>query len=178
MKFGVIVGSLHKNSSSEGVAKGIVAGLPEDAEVEFIDIDMPLYNQDFDEQDIPEYNKFRETVAAQDAIIFVTPEHNRMISAAMKNALDVGSRPLGQNVWDGKPALIVSQSSGAMGGMAANHAVRQALVFLNMQPMQQPELYVNSSNALNEDGTVNEGSVEYLNNAAHAFYDFAKKIVG
>lgn len=178
MKFGVIVGSLRKDSFSEGVAKGIIAGLPEDAEVEFIGIDMPLYNEDFDEQDIPEYNIFREKVSEKDAIIFVTPEHNRLVPAALKNALDVGTRPWGQNVWAGKPALIASQSISPMGGMAANYAIRQALVYLDMQPMQQPELFINSSNALNEDGTVSEGSVDFLKDAGKGFYDFAKKIAG
>ena len=106
-KYGVIVGSIRGNSYSKGVADALVAGLPADAEVTYLNIaDLPLYNQDFDAASPEAYTRFRNDVLAQDAFIFVTPEHNRSIPAALKNALDVASRPWGQNVWAGKPALV------------------------------------------------------------------------
>ncbi|MEI5992153.1 NADPH-dependent FMN reductase [Enterococcus termitis] len=84
-KYGVIVGSTRKNSYSEAVAKAIVKGLPADSDVTFLNIkDLPLYNQDYDANSPEEYTTFRKDVAAQDAFIFVTPEHNRSISAALK----------------------------------------------------------------------------------------------
>ena len=93
-KYGVIVGSTRKNSYSEAVAKAIIKGLPENSDVSFITIgDLPLYNQDLDENSPEAYTRFRNEVVKQDAIIFVTPEHNRSIPAALKNALDVASRP-------------------------------------------------------------------------------------
>ena len=92
-KYGVIVGSIRKNSYSKGVAEAIVAGLPDDAEVTYLNIaKLPLYNQDYDADSPVEYTEFRQAVAAQDAFIFVTPEHNRSIPAALKNALDVASQ--------------------------------------------------------------------------------------
>ncbi|AMB99403.1 ACP phosphodiesterase [Aerococcus urinaehominis] len=177
-KFGVVVGSIRQNSYSEAVAKGIVAGLPSDAEVTFLEIaNLPLYNQDYDENSPVEYTNFRDQVAAQDAIIFVTPEHNRSIPAALKNALDVASRPWGENVWAGKPALAVSQSISAMAGILANHTLRQSLVFLDMPTMQQPELYINSSEAVKEDGSIAEESVDFLKDAGAQFAEFAKKFI-
>lgn len=108
-KYGVIVGSIRENSYSKGVADALVAGLPADAEVTYLNIaDLPLYNQDFDVASPEAYTRFRNDVLAQDAFIFVTLEHNRSIPAALKNALDVASRPWGQNVWAGKPALVAS----------------------------------------------------------------------
>ncbi|SPL62617.1 NADPH:quinone oxidoreductase [Ochrobactrum soli] len=77
-----------------------------------------------------------------DAVLFVTPEYNRSVPGVLKNALDVGSRPYGQSVWDGLPGAVVSSSPGAIGGFGANHHLRQSLVFLNVPTLQQPEAYI------------------------------------
>ena len=74
-------------------------------------------------------------------MLFVTPEHNRSFPAALKNALDIGSRPYGQSVWNGKPAAVISNSPGLLAGFGANHHLRQVLTFLNMPTLQQPEAY-------------------------------------
>jgi len=177
-KYGVIVGSTRKNSYSEAVAKAIVKGLPNEAEVTFINIaDLPLYNQDLDTDSPAEYTRFREEVAAQDAIIFVTPEHNRSISAALKNALDVASRPWGQNVWAGKPALVASQSISGISGVLAHHILRQSLVFLDMPTMQQPELYIGHSDQLFDENLepTNESTKDFLASAGKQFSEFAEK---
>lgn len=174
-KYGVILGSTRKNSYSEAVAKAIVKGLPADSNVTYIEIDdLPLYNQDLDDHSPETYTRFRAEVKEQDAIIFVTPEHNRNISAALKNALDIGSRPYGQTVWAGKPALVASQSPSGMGGALANHAVRQSLVFLDMPTMQQPELYIaKSAELFGEDlEPTNEGTKNFLADAGKAFSEF------
>ena len=95
-KIGIINGSIRKESFSGRVAKALETLLPADAEASHIKIDhLPLYNQDFDENPPKEYVDFREQVSELDAIIFVTPEHNRSVPAALKNALDVASRPYG-----------------------------------------------------------------------------------
>ena len=126
---------------------------PADYEVEFIKIDdLPLYSQDYDTDGSPaEYTRFREAVKSADAVLFVTPEHNRSYPAAIKNALDIGSRPYGASVWNGKPALIVSQSPGNLSGFGANHHLRQVLTFMNMPVVQQPEAYIGSSYTLFDD---------------------------
>ncbi|MFT9470095.1 NADPH-dependent FMN reductase [Leuconostoc pseudomesenteroides] len=177
-KFGIIVGSIRKNSYSKGVADALVAGLPADAEITYLNIsELPLYNQDLDENSPESYVKFREAVASQDAFIFVTPEHNRSIPAALKNALDIASRPWGQNVWGGKPALVASQSIGGTAGVLAHHVLRQSLVFLNMPTMQQPELYIaNTANLADEDGQItNEDTKKFLADSAKQFVTFAEK---
>lgn len=179
-KFAVVVGSTRKNSYSHGVAEAIVAGLPEEAEVTFLNIaELPLYNQDFDEESPEVYTQFRATVAAQDAFIFVTPEHNRSISAALKNALDVASRPWGQNVWQGKPALVASQSISGISGVLAHHILRQSLVFLDMPTMQQPELYIgNVANLADETGQISNADTKaFLANAGNQFADFAQHFI-
>lgn len=177
-KYGVVVGSTRTNSYSEAVAKAIVKGLPADAEVTFLNIkDLPLYNQDLDADSPAVYTEFRNAVSAQDAIIFVTPEHNRSISAALKNALDVASRPWGQNVWAGKPALVASQSISGISGVLAHHVLRQSLVFLDMPTMQQPELYIGQSDKLFDENLepTNEGTKEFLADAGNKFSQFVAK---
>lgn len=179
-KYGVVVGSIRQNSLSEGVAKAIVAGLPEGSEVNFLEIaNLPLYNQDLDANSPAEYEEFRAQVAAQDAIIFATPEHNRNIPAALKNALDVASRPWGQNVWAGKPALVASQSISGIAGTLAHHSLRQSLVFLDLHTMAQPELYINTSETSDmETGEVtNEDSKQFLANAGAQFAEYAAKFI-
>ena len=177
-KVGIVVGSIRKNSFSEQLANNLVELFPAGYEAEFIEIaNLPLYNQDSDEN-IPEvYTSFRETVKALDAVVFVTPEHNRSVPAALKNALDVGSRPYGANVWDSKPALIVSQSPSNLSGFGANHHLRQVLAFLNMPVVQQPEAYIaNVHELLGEDGKItNEGTVEFLQSVVDAFVALTKK---
>ena len=180
-KYGVIVGSIRKNSYSKGVAEAIVAGLPDDAEVTYLNIaKLPLYNQDYDADSTVEYTEFRQAVAAQDAFIFVTPEHNRSIPAALKNALDVASRPWGQSVWGGKPALVASQSISGISGVLAHHVLRQSLVFLDMPTMQQPELYIGNTDKLaDENGHItNEGTQSFLAGAGKQFSEFAAKFIG
>ena len=177
-KFGIVIGSIRKNSYSKGVADALVAGLPEDADVTYLNIsNLPIYNQDYDENSPEVYTAFREQVAAQDAFIFVTPEHNRSIPAALKNALDIASRPWGQNSWAGKPALVASQSVGGTAGVLAHHVLRQSLVFLDMPTLQQPELYIgNTGNLADETGQItNDDTKAFLAGAAQKFVTFADK---
>lgn len=177
-KIGVVIGSLRKGSFSQSIANNVVGLFPSDYEIEFVEIaNLPLYNQDYDEQDIAEYTSFRNQVKALDAVLFVTPEHNRSIPAALKNALDVGSRPYGQNVWDGKPAAIISHSPSNLSGFGANHHLRQPLAFLNMQVLQQPEAYLaNVHEMLDENGKINrQDTVEFLQSFVNAFINLINK---
>ena len=87
-------------------------------------------------------------IRAADALLFVTPEHNRSVPAALKNAIDIASRPYGESAWSGKPAAVVSASPSAIGGFGANHHLRQSLVFLDVPAMAQPEAYIGSADTL------------------------------
>ncbi|GAK31207.1 NADPH-dependent FMN reductase [Weissella oryzae SG25] len=177
-KYGVIVGSLRKNSYSLGVAEAFIAGLPADATVQFINIaDLPLYNQDYDADSPASYTTFRQTVAEQDAIIFASPEHNRSVPAALKNAIDIASRPWGENVWSQKPAVVLTQSTSALGGAISNHVLRNSLDFLDMNLMHQPELYIgNSSKLADEAGKItNSDTQAFLKAAGEKFGDFVNQ---
>ncbi|CAN5363886.1 NADPH-dependent FMN reductase [soil metagenome] len=157
---GILIGSLQANGLSRKVATAIQTLGAEQLDFSVIEIGgLPLYNPERETAGVPEWAAFRAAVASVDGILFVTPEYNRSVPAALKNAIDVGSRPYGASVWSGKPAGIVSQSPGAIGGFGANHHLRQSLVFLDMPAMQQPEAYLGHSASLfDESGSLVEGS--------------------
>ena len=178
-KIAVLVGSLRKGSFSGIVAKTLIGLLPQGFEAQVVEIgQLPLYNQDFDPAgNTPQsYTDFRKQIAGFDAVLFVTPEHNRSVPAALKNALDIGSRPYGSSVWNAKPALVVSQSPGATGGFGANHHLRQMLTFLNMPVVQQPEAYVSSVMTLiNEEGKItNPETLTFFKGLVAAFVALIK----
>eukprot|EP01034_Spumella_vulgaris_P002401 gene2401-3123_t len=130
----VLVGSLRKQSINRKVAQALAQLAPANLKLSIVEIgELPLYNEDLDGSAPPAaYSTFRQQVAAADAVLFVTPEYNRSVPAALKNAIDVGSRPYGQSVWSGKPGAVISVSPGAIGGFGANHHLRQSLVFLDV----------------------------------------------
>lgn len=143
MDVAVVVGSLRKGSYTRKIARALIQLAPHGLVCREIEIGkLEMYNEDLDRTPPASWQRFREQITAARAILILTPEYNRSIPACLKNALDVGSRPQGQNLWDGKPAGVVSVTPYQMGAMAANHAVRQALVYLNMPAMQQPEAYI------------------------------------
>ncbi|WP_338470560.1 NAD(P)H-dependent oxidoreductase [Niallia sp. XMNu-256] len=178
-KVGIISGSLRKESVSTKIGKSVAKLFPAGYEAEIIEIgNLPLYNEDIDQDNPPaEYTAFRNKLKEMDAILFVTPEYNRSITAALKNALDVGSRPYGQSSWDGKPAAIISQSPGNLGGFGANHHLRQPLVFLNMPVLQQPEVYLaDSFNLLDDNGNFkNDDTAKFMQSFVDAFVELIKK---
>lgn len=149
----VLVGSLRKASINRKVALALAELAPANLKLEIVEIaDLPLYNEDHDGATAPaSYASFRQQVKAADAVLFVTPEYNRSVPAALKNAIDVGSRPYGQSVWSGKPGAIISVSPGAIGGFGANHHLRQSLVFLDVWCMQQPEAYLGGAGSVFDD---------------------------
>ena len=178
----VVVGSLRKASFTRRVAEAMVRLAPGAYGYEFVEIgQLPLYNQDLDaaEKTPPEWVAFRDRVRPFKAVLFATPEHNRSVPAALKNALDVGSRPYGKSVWNGKPAGVVSVTPGAMGGFGANHHLRQSLVFLNMPAMPQPEAYIGqAADLVADDFSVKvESTRNFLAAYMKAFEAFVGKLV-
>jgi chromate reductase len=168
----VIVGSLRKDSINRQLANALAQLAPGSLKLSEVEIGhLPIYNQDSDDAPPPVWTSFRERIRATDAILFVTPEHNRSVPAALKNAIDIGSRPYGKNAWNGKPGAVVSASPGAIGGFGANHHLRQSLVFLNVPAMPQPEAYLGGADKLfDADGKlVNEGTRKFLQQFMNAF---------
>jgi chromate reductase len=137
-----------------------------------------LYNQDFDDAPPAEWAAFRARIKAVDAVLFVTPEYNRSIPGVLKNAIDVGSRPYGSSVWNGKPGAVISTSPGAIGGFGAYHHLRQTLVFLNV-PALNVEAYIGGAFALFDDNgeLVNESTTEFLRGYGEAFKAWIEKIL-
>jgi chromate reductase len=166
-KIAIIVGSLREGSLNRKVARSICAIRGDNLDCSMVEIgDLPLYNQDYDglaEQPAP-YIRFRDQIRAADGILFCSPEYNRGIPGALKNAIDVGSRPYGQSVFDKKPAAIVTASPGSIGGFGSNHQIRQAGVFLNMPVMQQPEAYFGhvTDDSFDGSGCLKDGPLKDL----------------
>lgn len=171
-KIAVVIGSLRKDSFTRKIALELIRLAPPSLEMKIIEIgQLPLYNQDKDAMPPQEWVDFRQAISETDGFLFATPEYNRSIPAPLKNAIDVGSRPYGSSVWEGKPGAVISVSPGAVGGFGSNHHLRQSLVFLNVPCMQQPEAYIgNVTNLLNEEGRVKvEGTIEFLKKFMTAF---------
>jgi chromate reductase, NAD(P)H dehydrogenase (quinone) len=179
-KIAIIVGSLREGSINRKVARSICALRGDNLDCSMIEIgDLPLYNQDLDANPPGQWVRFRKQIAEADGVLFCSPEYNRGIPGVLKNAIDVGSRPYGQSVFDKKPAAIVTASPGSIGGFGANHQIRQAGVFLNMPMMQQPEAYLGnvSDASFDDSGCLKEGPLkELILVLAHAFHDWVDMI--
>jgi len=174
----VVVGSLRKDSVSRKLAKAFAALTP-NLKFNTVEIgDLPHFDQDLESDPPAQWVRFREEIAAADAVLFVTPEFNRSVPGALKNAIDVGSRPYGASVWNGKPGAVISMSPGAIGGFGANHHLRQSLVFLNV-PLLSQEAYVGNAFALFDDAgeLVNEGTAEFLKSYGAQFAAWIEKII-
>jgi chromate reductase len=143
MNIGVLIGSLRRGSFNRKIALKLAELAPQSMALHIIDISqLSFFNQDDEAIPPQSWVKFRETIKTMDGFIFVTPEYNRSLPAVLKNAIDIGSRPYGQSLWNSKPCAIVSASLGPMGGFGANHHLRQSLVCLNAPCMPQPEAYL------------------------------------
>lgn len=177
---GIFVGSLRKESFSKKIAKNLIDMAPSGYEFKIIDIgELPIYNQDFDDDNqVPSiYTHFREEVKDLAGVIFVTPEYNRSIPGVLKNAIDVGSRPYGKSVWDGKPGAVISNSPGNLSGFGANHHLRQCLVFLNVLVMQQPEIYLaDIHKAVGDDGKLRSSVKDFVQKAVDAFIAWVERL--
>src|SRR4030095_6787243 len=128
-KIAILVGSLRKDSINRKVARSMCALRGDNLDCSMIEIgDLPLYNQDHDADPPEQYVRFRRQIAEADGVLFVSPEYNRGIPGVLKNAIDVGSRPYGQSVFDKKPGAIVTASPGAMSGCGGHSKLRHAPV--------------------------------------------------
>ena len=177
----VLVGSLRKGSFNRKMALAMERLAPPSLKLGIVEIrDLPLYDEDLEKAGPPQaWVDFRDAIRPRDAVLFVTPEYNRSVPGALKNAIDVGSRPYGQSIWSRKPCAVVSVSPGAIGGFGANHHLRQSLVFLDMPVLQQPEAYIGHANTLfTEDGEVtDETSRKHLVGFMTAFADLIERVV-
>lgn len=180
-KIAIVVGSLRKDSFSGKIAKTMTGLAQGKLDMQIVEIrDLPMYNQDDDTETPPQaFTVFRDAIRAADGVLFITPEYNRSVPGALKNAIDVGSRPYGKAAWANKPCAIVSQSPGALGGFGANHHLRQMLPFLNMPAMPAPEAYLGGiANKFEGDELTDDGLRDFLQTFVDAFAGWVEKHSG
>ena len=153
-----IAGSLRKGSYNRGTLNAAVDLVPEGATIEIFELDgIPGFNQD-DEQNPPEkVAELKRKIREADAILFVTPEYNYSVPGVLKNAIDWASRPYGDSAWNGKPAAIMGASIGGIATARAQYHLRQMMVFLNMFPINQPEVMIgNAGEKFDEQGNLTD----------------------
>jgi chromate reductase len=159
---GYFVGSLAKASINRTLAKALIRLAP--SNLEFVEIpikDLPLYSWDYDENYPPEGRAIKEAIAAVDAVLFVTPEYNRSIPGALKNAIDWASRPYGQNSFSRKPSAIIGTSPGAIGTALAQQDLRNVLAYCNSPMMNAIEAYIQyDADAFSDDGAISDQEIE------------------
>jgi chromate reductase len=148
----VLVGSLRKESLTRKVVMAMKKIAPASLSLDIVEIrDLQMYDQDLETDAPPKaWVTFRERIMRADAVLFATPEYNRSVPGCLKNAVDVGSRPSGHGVFGGKPGAIVSVTPYGLGAFGANHHLRQALVYVNVPTMAQPEAYVSQAGELTD----------------------------
>jgi len=179
-KVGYFVGSLSSSSINRVLSKALIRLAPEDLEFTEIPIgNLPLYSPDFDANYPPEATALKEAIGAVDAVLFVTPEYNRSIPGALKNAIDWASRPWGQNSFDHIPAGVIGASIGAIGTAVAQQSLRAVLSFCNARQMTSPEAYIHySPEVFTADGEVtNESTAAFLSNFLSEYRDHVVRVL-
>ena len=174
-----IAGSLRQASYNRGTLRATTELVPEGAGVEIFDLQgIPGFNQD-DEQNPPaKVAEFKRKIREADAILFVTPEYNYSIPGVLKNAIDWASRPYGDSAWNGKPAAIMGASIGAIATARAQYDLRKMMVFLNMFPINQPEVMIgNAGERFDEQGNLtDETSRKYVGKLLRNLVDWTRRI--
>jgi chromate reductase len=179
-KVGYFVGSLSSKSINRILSKSLIRLAP--PELQFTEIpirDLPLYSQDYDADFPPEARALKEAIAGSDAVLFVTPEYNRSIPGALKNAIDWASRPWGENSFDHIPAAGIGASVGSIGTAVAQQSLRGVLSFCNARQMTAPEAYIHyTPEVFTDDGEVtSESTAQFLTNYMAEFRDHIQRVL-
>lgn len=179
-KIGYFVGSLSSTSINRVLSKALIRLAPDDLEFTEIPIgNLPLYSQDYDANYPPEGKALKDALAAVDAVLFVTPEYNRSVPGALKNAIDWASRPWGQNSFDHMPAGVIGASIGSIGTAVGQQSLRAVLSFCNARQMTAPEAYIHfTPEVFAADGEVtNESTREFLTNFMNEYRDHVVRVL-
>ena len=177
-KVAVIVGSLRKGSVNRVFAQALAKlGRPK-LDLQIVEIgDLPLYDQDLEAELPAAVVRFKHQIESADAVLFVTPEFNRTFSAALKNAIEWGSRPWGRNSWAGKPSAIVGATLGAVGTAAAQSQLRSVVSAVGTALTAQPEIYLNFREGLIVDGEItDENFAGLLKDWSEKFADWIARL--
>jgi chromate reductase len=179
-KVGYFVGSLYSKSINRILSKSLIRLAPHDMAFTEIPIrDLPLYSQDYDEDFPPEARALKEAIAASDAVLFITPEYNRSIPGALKNAIDWASRPWGDNSFDHIPAAVIGASVGSIGTAVAQQSLRGVLSFCNARQMTAPEAYIHYSPEVFTDHgeVIEERTVLFLSSFMAEFREHIQRVL-
>ncbi|KNH18285.1 ACP phosphodiesterase [Arthrobacter sp. ZBG10] len=179
-KIGYFVGSLAAGSINRILAKALISVAPDDLEFTEIPIkDLPLYSYDYDADFPPAGRALKEAIEASDGILFVSPEYNRSIPGALKNAIDWGSRPWGTNSFARKPTGIIGTSPGSIGTAVMQSSMRSVLSFLDAPQLNAPEAYVKyDAGAFGDDGEVkDEATRKFLSHYMEEYGAFVERVL-
>jgi chromate reductase, NAD(P)H dehydrogenase (quinone) len=177
---GYFVGSLSSTSINRILSRALIRVAPEELEFTEIPIgNLPLYSQDYDTDYPPEARALKESISRSDAVLFVTPEYNRSIPGALKNAIDWASRPWGQNSFHHVPAGVIGASIGAIGTAVGQQSLRAVLSFCNARQMTSPEAYIRYSPELfRDDGEIiDESTANFLKDYMAEFRDHVVRVL-
>ncbi|MFB7574969.1 NADPH-dependent FMN reductase [Streptomyces sp. NPDC056165] len=179
-KVGYIVGSLAIHSINRTLSKALIRLAPPDLEFNEIPIgDLPLYSYDYDSDFPSEGRRLKTAISSADAILFVTPEYNRSIPGALKNAIDWASRPWGDNSFTHKPSAVIGASPGAIGTAIAQQSLRSVLSYCNSPQMNAPEAYIRfNPEVFTDDGQVtNSDTEQFLQRFMEEFRDHIVRVL-
>ena len=174
-----IAGSLRRESYNRATLRAATQLVPEGATIETFELDgIPGFNQDEEQNPPAKVVELKQRVREVDAILFVTPEYNYSIPGVLKNAIDWASRPYGDSAWNGKPAAIMGASIGAIGTARAQYHLRQMMVFLNMFPINQPEVMIgNASERFDAQGNLTDDATkEFIRQLLKSLVDWTTRI--
>jgi chromate reductase len=174
-----IAGSLRRASYNRAALREAAQLLPSDATLEIFELDgIPPFNQDEDQNPPEKVVQLKQTVRAADAVLIATPEYNYSVPGVLKNAIDWGSRPYGDNSWEGKPVAIMGASPGAIGTARAQYHLRQIFVFLNMFPVNRPEVMIsNAAQRFDAQGNLTDDATkDHIRRLLHSLVDWTRRL--
>jgi chromate reductase len=174
-----IAGSLRRQSFNRAALRAATELVPQGATIEIFELDgIPGFNQDEEQNPPAKVTELKNKVRAADAVLFVTPEYNYSTPGVLKNAIDWASRPYGDSAWNGKPAAIMGASVGAIGTARAQYHLRQMMVFLNMYPINQPEVMIgNASERFDAEGNLtHEATKDFIRQLLQNLADWTRRI--
>lgn len=174
-----IAGSLRKGSYNKAALRAAVKLVPQGSTLEIFDLDgIPPFNEDHEKEFPPSAREFKAKVSAADAIVIATPEYNYSVPGVLKNAIDWASRPYGTSAWNAKPVGMMGASIGMFGTARAQYHLRQMFVFLNMFPLNQPEVMIaNAAEKFDEQGNLKDPKTsEKIKELLEALVDWTRRL--
>lgn len=174
-----IAGSLRRESYNRGALRAAQQLIPEGATLDVFELDgIPGFNQDQEQNPPEKVAELKRRIVEADAILFVTPEYNYSVPGVLKNAIDWASRPYGESAWNGKPAAIMGASIGGIATARAQYHLRQIMVFLNMFPLNQPEVMIgNAAERFDAQGNLTDDTTkEYIRKLLENLVEWTRRI--